>query len=175
MFNPFKRFATASGPVKCVLLGLLAVEVAALPAAAQMVHRVAFEVRPRVTAVEIPTAEPGRSRFIVTSNAGFGIDAVGVIGQVEVAVHQSGQIAGGSRFGDAAQLPGPARQCAESGTALATPVYVADRKTAARPGETVEQAVVFDIRYDASATPEFIFKAGADIAVSPKLCSDLSS
>lgn len=149
------------GKKRYFLMAFLAIEVLSLPAAAQIVQRVSFEIRPQVTAVEIPTAEPGFSRFLVASNAGFGIKADQIIGDVNVSVHVSGTISGESHFGHAAQLPGQKEICAQS-TGLDTVVYKADRKTAARPGTPPEQAVVFEIRYAEAAQPTFSFVAGVD-------------
>ena len=75
MKNPFKKLSKLRGKKRYIVFGLIAVEMLSLPAAAQIVHRVAFDIRPVVIAVEIPTAETGISRFLVTSNAGFGVKA----------------------------------------------------------------------------------------------------
>ena len=140
-------------------MGFLALELLSLPAAAQIVHRVAFEVRPLVTAVEIPTAEPGLSRFLVASNAGFGVTADNVIGDISTMVHVSGTISDTSRFGDAAQLPGAEETCALS-TGTDSTIYIADRKTAAVPGTPPEQAVIFEFRYHQDSSPSFNFIPG---------------
>lgn len=160
------------GKKRYVVLAILAAELLTLPAAAQIVHRVAFEVKPRVVAVEIPTAEAGLSRFLVTSNDGFGVEAIDLVGNVQVGVYKSGTISGGQRFGDAAQLPGDKHLCAESYNALGSPIYEADRKTASEPGEIVDQAVVFEFRYDTSAQPSFNFRPGTETASAPKLCTE---
>ena len=163
------------GRTKLILVALLGLEIVSIPAAAQIVQRVAFNVRPMVTAVEIPTAEARLSRYIVTSNAGFGVGTTNYIGSVQVRVHQSGEIAGGSRFGDAAQLPGDASSCANVFSAMATPVYMADRKTAATPGSVADQAVIFEFRYDAAATPDFTFRPGTASALPAQACDNFSS
>lgn len=155
-------------------IGLLAMELLSLPAAAQIVHNVSFEVRPRVTAVEIPTSEPGVSRYLVASNAGFGVKAYDVIGDIRVDVHLSGAMAGENRFGDAAQLPGPQSGCARA-SGLDSDIYLAKRKTAVSTGTPPEQAVVFEFRYDANARPNFEFIAGADSFSTVSTCTDAAS
>lgn len=172
MKNQIKALQMLDGKKRYFALAVIAVELASLPAAAQIVHRVAFEVKPRVVAVEIPTAEAGLSRFLVTSNDGFGIEAVDLVGNVRIGVHKSGTISGGQRFGDAAQLPGESFLCAESNSAIGSPIYAAERKTASEPGEVVDQAVVFEFRYDEAASPSFNFKPGTETALPPKLCAD---
>ena len=163
-----------NGKKRYLLLGLLAIELVSLPAAAQIVNRVAFEVRPLVTAVEIPTAEPGISRFLVASNAGFSVKAKGVVGDVRVNVHVSGTMGGETRFGDAAQLPGQKTSCA-SASSISSDIYKAYRKTAATPGTPPEQAVVFEFSYSANARPDFEFKAGTDTASLITSCSGANS
>lgn len=174
MKNPLKKLSMLQGKKRYIFLGLLAVELLSLPAAAQIVHRVAFDIRPTVTAVEIPTSEPGVSRFLVASNAGFGVKANDVIGDVRVDVHVSGAMGGAVRFGDAAQLPGPKSGCAQT-SGLGSNIYLADRKTAATRGTPPEQAVVFEFNYDPNARPNFEFVAGIDSASILASCSDVTS
>lgn len=173
MKNPFAYLNALQGKKRYIVMAIIGAELLALPAAAQIVHKVAFEVRPMVTAVEIPTAEPGHSRFIVTSNAGFGIDAVNMVGDVKIRVYQSGKIQDGPRFGDNAQLPGDKSVCAESYSAEGSPIYLATQKTAATPGDPVSQSVIFEMRYDADAEPDFKFRAGTRATLPPMMCSDL--
>jgi len=59
MKNRFKELSMLQGKKRYIVLGLLAIELLSLPAAAQIVHRVAFDIPPIVNAVEIPTAQPG--------------------------------------------------------------------------------------------------------------------
>lgn len=174
MKNRLKKLSMLKGKKRYIVLGLLAVELMSLPAAAQIVHRVAFDIRPIVTAVEIPTSEPGVSRFLVASNAGFGVKANDVIGKIQTEVHVSGSMGALSRFGDAAQLPGPEMMCVQA-SGINSNIYVANRKTAATPGTPPEQAVIFEFRYDAQARPNFEFVAGATSAVGLARCSTISS
>jgi len=174
MKNRLKKLKMLKGKKRYIVFGLLAVELMSLPAAAQIVHRVAFDIRPIVTAVEIPTSEAGVSRFLVVSNAGFGVKANGVIGDIQTDVHVSGTMNDISRFGDAAQLPGPQASCAQS-TGFNSKIYAADRKTAATPGTPPEQAVIFEFRYDAAARPDFKFIAGTDSKTPLTICSTASS
>lgn len=170
MKNRLKQLSMLQGKKRYILFGILAVELLSLPAAAQIVHRVAFDIRPIVTAVEIPTSEPGMSRYLVASNAGFGVKANGVLGEVQVDVHVSGTMGEATRFGDAAQLPGPASACAHA-NGLGADIYIADRKTAATPGTPPQQAVVFEFTYDPNARPNFQFIAGTDEAGTPTSCN----
>ncbi len=173
MKNSLKKLHMLQGKKRYIVFGLLAVELMSLPAAAQIVHRVAFDIRPIVTAVEIPTSEPGVSRYLVASNAGFGVEANGVIGNVRTDVHNSGTMGKTSRFGEAAQLPGPITTCAEA-SGVSSHIYAADRKTAKSPGTPPEQAVIFEFRYDAAARPNFEFVAGTDSASTLTSCSNVS-
>jgi len=159
------------GKKRYIALAIIGFEILSLPAAAQIVHRVAFDVKPQVLAVEIPTGEAGLSRYLVTSNDGFSVDAVDLIGDVQIGVHKSGMIAGQKRFGDAAQLPGLAKACSQSASSLSSPIYTATQKTAAEPGEVVDQAVIFEFRYDPAVTPSFKFNAGTKNTVAPQSCS----
>ena len=163
MNNPFKKLSGLQGKKRYLVLGLLAVEILSLPAAAQIVQRVSFEARPNVIAVEIATSEPGLSRYLVTSNAGFSVKANDVVGGIHVDVHVKGAMGGTTRFGDAAQLPGPKSGCAQT-SKLESNIYLADRKTVAASGTPPEQAVIFEFRYDADARPDFEFIAGIDSA-----------
>jgi len=174
MKKQLKKIPMLQGKKRYIVMGLLAVELMSLPAAAQIVHRVAFDIRPVVTAVQIPTSEPGVSRYLVASNAGFGVTANGVIGDIKTEVHVSGTMSGTSRFGDAAQLPGAEASCAQA-SGQSAPIYIADRKTAASPGTPPDQAVVFEFRYDPVAQPKFEFVAGE--VKSPTLisCSNATS
>lgn len=174
MKNRLKQLSMLKGKKRYLVFGLLALELLSLPAAAQIVHRVAFEVHPNVIAVEIPTAERGVSRYLVASNAGFGVKANGVIGDITTDVHVSGRLSGTNRFGDAAQLPGPEFTCALA-AGVSSDIYAADRKTAATPGTPPEQAVIFEFRYDVAARPDFEFVAGVDNATTLANCSDVAS
>ena len=174
MIHSIKKLTQLKGKKRYILFGFLAVELLSLPAAAQIVQRVAFDIPPVVTAVEIPTAEPGMTRFLVASNAGFGVKANNLVGDVTVNVHVSGSLSGANRFGDAAQLPGPQSICAQAAGA-GSAIYNADRKTAASPGTPPEQAVVIEITYEASARPDFEFIAGADKTAPVSSCSSSNS
>ena len=169
MKNRIKKLSMLKGKKRYFVLGLLGLELLSLPAAAQIVNRVSFEVPPIVTAVEIPTSEPGVSRFLVASNAGFGVKANDVVGDIHIGVHVSGTLHATSRFGDSAQLPGPKTGCAQA-TGLGSDIYLADRKTAAAKGTPPEQAVIFEFNYDADARPQFVFTPGVDSASAIQAC-----
>lgn len=171
MKNHSKLLTMLKGKKRFIMIAVVLAELASLPAAAQIVHRVAFDIRPIVTAVEIPTSEPGVSRFLVASNSGFGVEADDVIGNVDISVHVSGALSGLNRFGDAAQLPGDKSVCSQT-TGFTSPIYVADQKTAARKGTAPEQAVVFEFRYAPEARPSFTFKPGKTAVALPTSCFD---
>lgn len=153
-----------------LILGVLALELAALPAAAQMVDRVIFEVKPKVTAVEIPTPTAGKSRFLVASNAPFHVQSENVVGDLTVSVHKSGDL-NGSRFGDNAQMPGDFETCVNVNQPHEATIYKAHQKTAQTRGPILSQAVIFEFSYDEIAQPVITFKAGETTRPSPALCS----
>ncbi|WP_409433589.1 hypothetical protein ACJ3XI_03520 [Litorimonas sp. RW-G-Af-16] len=159
-----------TGKKRYFVMGFLALEIASLPAAAQVMHKVAFETPPIVSAVEIPTSEAGLKRFLVASNAGFSVEAQSMIGELSVSVHKSGEISG-NRFGDKAQLPGEARACAMLTNTAPAAIYVADQKTAQSRGTVVSQAVVFEFRYDTAATPSITFTTDDTKAPPATSCS----
>lgn len=162
------------GKKRFLFIGLLLLELISLPAAAQIVQKVSFDIRPIVTAVEIPTAEPGVSRYLVASNAGFSVQAKDIIGTVEVDVHVSGTMGVGNRFGDSAQLPGPKLSCSQTSGTNAV-IYIADRKTAASHGTPPEQAVVFEFQYSSEIRPSFEFVAGVAKTPSAPKCAGKNS
>lgn len=150
------RLRKLKGKKRYMLAAILAVEIASLPAAAQILSKVVFQSRPIVTAVEIPTGEDGQSRFLVVSNAPFTIRSADAIGDIGISVHKSGDM-NGRRFGDNAQMPGPASHCASVTQPNESVIYQAERKTAAASGPPVSQAVIVVVKYDKSATPRISF------------------
>ena len=169
MKNRLKKLSMLKGKKRYLVMGWLGLELLTLPAAAQIVNRVSFEIPPMVTAVEIPTPEAGVSRFLVASNAGFSVKANDVVGDIQIGVHVSGNLHASSRSGDAAQLPGLKNSCAQA-TGLGSDIYLADRKTAAVKGTPAEQAVIFEFNYDAEAQPSFKFVPGVENASSVQIC-----
>lgn len=153
-----------------LILGVIALELAALPAAAQMVDRVVFEAKPKVTAIEIPTPTAGQSRFLVASNAPFHVHSRNVIGDMNVTVHQSGDL-NGSRFGDNAQMPGENEACSNVKQPQDTVIYKAYQKTAQTRGPVLSQAVIFEFSYDQLAQPIITFKAGKTTTPNPIPCN----
>jgi len=137
------------------IIGWIALEIACIPAAAQIVDKIVFTAPERVIAVKVDTI-PGRTRFLVASNSGFSISSEDAIGPLDITVIQSGRI-GNKTFGANAQLPGPASACAAPVSALSSVVYKADRKTAAISGEIESHAVIVEMHYDKSAEPDFTF------------------
>lgn len=171
MIRRLKNLSRLKGKKRYIVFGFLAVELMSLPAAAQIIHKAAFDVRPLVTAVEIPTSETGLSRFLVTSNAGFDVIANDVNGDISVDVHVSGSLSGGSRFGDAAQLPGLQTACAVA-SSQNTAIYKANRKIETRKGNAVDRALIMEFKYDPAARPDFKFIAGKNKSAAITPCSN---
>jgi hypothetical protein len=156
MFGKLKNLSRLKGKKRYIVMAWLAVEVLSLPAAAQIVSQVAFEERPSVIAVEVPTKQAGVSRFLVVSTDKFDVAATNISGDILVKVNVSGTMNKTKRFGDAAQLPGPRLICSTTSAANST-IYSADRKTAIAPGTPPEQAVIFTFEYASDAKPSFDF------------------
>ena len=149
-------------------LGLLGLEIACWPAAAQILDRVSFEAPARVVHVEFPKAD-GLSRIFVTSNAPFAITSEGQVSPFVVNVIPTGVI-GGQAFGSNAQLPGEAQSCKTAVSADRTVIYEAHQKTARDKGDPVSQAVLVEIRYPQGLDPKFdvVTKAKAEgLSISP--------
>lgn len=171
MKNPVKALNLLNGKKRYIAAAIIAAELLSLPAAAHIIHRVATDTRPHVVAVEVPTSKRGLTRFLVTANEGFEISASNLAGSVEVKVRKSGTMPGGQRFGDAAQLPGAQSFCAESLPDYESPIYVATDGTALEDGKVVDQAVIFEFRYDTEAQPNFKFTPDQDLSTNPTPCS----
>ena len=157
MPNPFtSKFMSRLKQSRYLIGGFIALELLAIPAAAQMVHTVSFKIDPHVVAAEIPLGIAGRSDFLVSSNAPFSVTATGMVGEVDMALNLSGQM-GELRYGKSAQAPGPVSGCAMMTSPTETQIYQATVRTAARRGTATEQAVILSFTYDPVATPEFQF------------------
>jgi len=164
-----------------LFLTWIAVELAvlplAIPATAQIVERISFSIPPRVAAVEFK-ADPGISRYIVSSNAPFAIISEGMVGDVNIDVTVSGQLIT-TPFGEKAQSPGPLNSCASIVGVAPRIIYTADRKTAAKRGKIIEQSIIFEIAYDGVAKPAISFEAFAKDGKVPmpkaKQCNDKKS
>ena len=87
----------------------------------------------------------------IASNAPFTLFAGGVVGPIRT--HLS------PRIPPNAHTPGPRSACTQ-GIGLETPIYTAERRTAARRGSVRSQMVEFTISHDALAKPEFTLEAG---------------
>ena len=143
-----------------VVFGLVALEIASIPVAAQMVDRVSFEVEPRVIVAEIPDRPAGERSFLVATNDGFVVEVEGVIGSVTTEVTASGHL-GGVAYGSAAMMPGASSACTAAFGGR-TQVYNAPEKTADTRGRIQDQAVRIDVRFDPLATPDIEFVPTAD-------------
>ncbi len=141
----------------------LAVELASIPAAAQIIDRVIFSAPQTVASAILPSQDPGITKIAVTSNAPFAIIAKNSIGDMDISVHTRGDI-NGTRFGDNAQMPGDAIACSALSLPLGQKIYEADRKTALKPGNILSQSVIVEIRHDADLSPEFSVLTQKDAA-----------
>ena len=171
MKTGLKSLSKLKGKKRYIALALIGLELLSLPAAAAIVKNAAFQETSRVVAVEIKTAEPGVSRFLVTSNDGFGVNVEGLVGVVKTTIYENGELPSKNRFGDAAQLPGPAKTCAQSSSIKANPIYQATRKTERNDSHVVDRAVVFEFHYDAPEKPSFEFKPGLGNVGAPTACT----
>jgi len=136
-----------------LVLAWLALEIASIPAAAQIIDRVAFTVPQKAIHVQLPEA-PGLMRYAISSNAPFAITAGNAIGEFQVSVRHNGLV-NGRPFGANAQMPGAAKTCAILLSPTQSVIYAADRMTAAEKGDILSQAVIVEIRYAKEATPNF--------------------
>ncbi|MEP6342460.1 MAG: hypothetical protein ABJ275_04020 [Maricaulaceae bacterium] len=132
----------------------LAFDILSIPAAAQMVDRVSFSVPQKVASAKLKTETPGLQRFVVASNAPFAIVTEDVTGQFNVTLQTNANI-NNQIIGSNSQIPGAATSCAHVTSTSPYKIYEAVRKTAAKSGDVLTQAVVVNIKYDPSLTPEF--------------------
>lgn len=152
-----KLFREKMPKKRYIALGLLALEIASLPAAAQIIDRVVFSVEPQTSAVLIDDIN-GVKRFAVASNSAFYVTADSIIGDIRVEVYNRGEI-GLANFGENAQMPGAALACSSMSFGQQT-IYQAERKTAARPGDILSQAVIVSVEHDPDVDPVIKIKPG---------------
>ncbi len=136
-----------------IVLGILAIELVSIPAAAQMLDRVSFQMPQRVVHAEFPR-QPGIARMFITSNAPFAIVSEGHVSDYNIRVSATGEI-GEQPYGANAQLPGPVKGCATTVNGDNQIIYTADRKTAKSRGEVTSQAILVEIRYPSELEPKF--------------------
>lgn len=142
-----------------IVLGLLALEVIALPVSAHIVHKqVANFDKSAVTnpqrAINVKlNSGPGESLFMVSANAPFTVTSENAIGTLDVNVYESGSL-NGKNFGANAQLPGAASACAATESPKQKTIYVSQRGTIAQKGDILSKAVLVGIKYDPSLNPE---------------------
>ena len=169
------------GLKKKILIGWLAWEAVALalalPAMAQMVDKINFSVPPRAAHVAVPQ-EPGKTKFIIASNAPFSIISQGAVGEMTVELTVQGLV-NRKPFGKNAQNPGAARNCVFATSAAPSAIYKAVRKTAANRGAVIDQAVMIEISYDPMLKPTFLVKTfdkpEAKSAIPAAACNAISS
>ena len=135
------------------VLALIALEIATIPVSAQIINKIAFSKPQKVTAVPFP-AETGITKFLVASDDPFAIISENAIGEYDINLKVSG-VLNGQRFGHNAQLPGLVKSCTAQSSESPTKIYQATRKTAAKEGDILTQAVIVEIRYGADIKPDF--------------------
>jgi hypothetical protein len=149
-----------------------------IPATAQIVERIVLAFPPQISAVQLPVHKPGVSQFVVASNAPFNIISEGAIGDMEITITVSGKI-NSTPYGAAAQSPGADTACATSISPAQSVIYTADRKTAAKRGQVLEQAVMVEVKYDKALEPKLTFEAlnseNSASAQSALSCSSIAS
>ena len=146
---PFKKRYIVAGYLAFELIGLAI----AGTASAQVLDRIKFEVPQRVVSAVVPS-EPGLTRLVITSNAGFTISASEAIGEYDVKVMSQGLL-NTTPYGLNAQMPGPETACGAAVTPSTSVIYRATQKTALARGPILSQAVMVEIRYDEAMTPKF--------------------
>lgn len=137
-----------------IILGIIAIEILALPVSAQMVNHVLFTTPADAAIVNLPTDDPTMSRLVIVSNTPFVLTAENGTGEAAISVHKSGAI-NDMRFGDKAQIPGAENGCAVLGGADASVIYTATQRTAVERGDVLDRSVIFEVRHAANETPTF--------------------
>jgi len=159
--NQIERTQEANmGIKKKIFFGWLAIEVVGLciglPAAAQIVDKVMFSAAPRAAHVVTPIT-PGLTEIMVASNAPFTILSEGAVGEMSMRLTVSGTI-NGKAFGGQAQDPGQMDGCVTPISQAPTALYTSTKRTAARRGDIITQAVMIHIKHDPALTPKFTVK-----------------
>ena len=139
-----------------ILLAIGALEIMALPAAANIFSGFNLADRSMVIAAEIPIKIPGEKRYFLTSNAPFAIIGQNMTGSVRVDIQESGHI-GEITYGMSAQLPGPEKTCIHSDISNPRIIYQADKATIASDGQTIAQSVLLKIHFEMESEPKFQF------------------
>lgn len=133
-------------------IGLIALELASIPVSAQIIKKVTFSEPQKVIAVPFPS-ELGVTKFLVASDDPFAVISENAIGEFDITITAEGKL-NGRRFGSNAQMPGRAASCAAQTSHSPTKIYQAERKTAAKEGDILTQAVILEIRHDENTKPE---------------------
>lgn len=147
-----------------ILLAILAIEVLTIPVSAKVIDNILFSVPADAASVTLP-GEPGMTQLVVVSNAPFVITSREAIAKMTLSVHVSGEI-NETRFGDNAQMPGPAKACVVTQNKDKSVIYTSELATALKRGEVLSKSVIVEINYPEDATPVFEVvtkKHGADL------------
>ena len=164
---PFKKRYILGGYIAFEVMGLALVSTAG----AQVLDQIKFDVPQRVASATLPT-EPGLTRLIISSNAGFTVSASEAVGEYDVKILREGLI-NTTPFGLNAQLPGPETACGAATSPAESVIYRADRKTAAARGAVLTQSIMIEIRYDDAMQPKFSVKTAENsTAITPAATCD---
>jgi len=168
MFKHVKNAVTAKFKKhKHWFITALVLDILSIPAAAQIVDRVSFSAPQKVASVRLDVTQEGLQRFVIASNGPFAIISENAIGEFNVKLITKADINGRS-IGNNSQLPGSGVECAAATAQAPQKIYEAIRKTAARPGDVLSQAVVAEISYDPALNPNFKIMTGQNaLSITP--------
>ena len=133
-------------------LSLIGICGAAPVSASGISDKVSLDIDPVVIAKPVRISS-GEQTFLVASNAPFQIISENYFGEIYVNVQVTGAI-GGVAYGRQAQLPGPQAACQTLTSIFAQPIYSASTRTAANPGDPIDQAVLITVTYAPGFNPD---------------------
>lgn len=136
-----------------IVYGLIALELISIPVSAKVIDKVMHAFPENVITTELPR-QPGVAMIAISSNKPFVITSHGYTGELDIKVTQTGMIYKTS-YGEKAQMPGPARACAEASGEQTAIIYNGAQRTAKTRGKVLSQTVMVELRYDRGADPVF--------------------
>ncbi|MGJ8562648.1 MAG: hypothetical protein ACSHXY_03750 [Alphaproteobacteria bacterium] len=139
--------------IRYIISGLVCLELIALPVSASIIGKAISSFNQQAVVTELPR-QPGMAQLVISSNAPFVITAGNLVGDVDIKLHQSGEIYT-TRFGDNTQTPGPDIACAAPITSDMAVIYKSDKATSVSDAEILSQSVVMEVTYDYDADPVF--------------------
>ncbi|RKQ71218.1 hypothetical protein DES40_0531 [Litorimonas taeanensis] len=161
-----KRYLLNKGFKKrYVVFGLLAFELASLPAAAQIISKAIFpeKAEPKLSASLIQSTQ-NQQTYLISSNTEFYITADIAHLNYHVSIQQSGELKG-EIFVQSSQMPGAALFCSRP-TEEGQVIYPSLRGTMVKPEKKLDdtaglkEAVLFKIRYNGNTLPQIKFMTG---------------